>query len=197
MKIKDLKLPYPRGRLSELEKYKEKLLAEDKPDEQRSAMDSYTKRPIERRTIQLKRQEAVSPILKKLMVSEQSADMVPLKAIGSNVIGNLFDRVRFLRERIEEIKTFIEERKIMHEQSNKDIDANIADIEKIIPTISDREEIREFKINLNLLKMEKRKEDNLFWRDMVSLRNQLRELSEQFETESKISELFSDLDTTI
>lgn len=195
MKNENFRIPYPKDRLGELEKYKEKLLREDAPEDQSSAMHLYTKRPIEHKTIQLKKQEAVSPILKKLMVSEQTADITSLKTIGSDVVGNLFDRVKFLKERIEETNSFIEERKLMNEQFNRDINDDIADMKKILPNIADREELREFKINLNLLKMEKRKENNLFWRDMVSLRNQLRELSEQFEVESKISKLFSDLDT--
>jgi len=194
MKTKDTKRPYPRERLGELEKYKEKLLAEDGSEDQGLSSDIYRPEIIESKIIQFKRQEAVSPILKRLVTSEQPADMMPLRKIGSDVVGSLFDRVKFLRERIAENNAFMEDRKRMNERFNKDIDADIAEMGKIIPGISDREELRQFKINLNLLKMEKRKENNLFWRDMVSLKNQLRELNEQFEVESKIAELFSDLD---
>lgn len=194
MKIFGRKIPYPRDRVGELEKYKEKLLAEGDVEGQSPSSDIYRPEIVENKIIQLKRQEAASPILKKLIVSEQSADMMPLRKIGSDVVGSLFDRVKFLRERIVENKAFMEDRKRMNAQFNKDIDADIADMKKIIPTISDREELREFKINLNLLKMERRKENNLLWRDMVSLKTQLRELNEQLEVESKIAELFSNLD---
>jgi|GEM_PF-1930950 len=194
MKVKPTDVNYPKDPLSELEKYKNRLLEEDRPEEQRSSMDIYSEKPIEQTVVQLKRTESVSPVLKKLLATEHSVSTKPLEIIGSDVVGGLFDRKRFLAERIKETETFVQERRLMHENFNKDISVDIADLEKIIPTISDREELREFKINLNLMKMEKRKEGDLFWRDMVTLRSQLRELKEQFEMESKISKLFSDLD---
>lgn len=192
---KGIRIPYPIERTGELDKYKEKLLEEDRPEQQGSSPDFYEKGPVLKKIIQTKKMETVSPILKKLIVGEHVGGMKPLKTIGSDVVGSLFDRTRFLSERIEETKVFIEERKLMHEKFDNDIDTDIVEMEKILPSISDREELREFKINLNLLKMEKRKEDDLFWRDVMALRNQLRELKEQFEMESKISKLFSDLDT--
>jgi hypothetical protein len=133
------------------------------------------------------------PILQKLAKDMQASELEPLETIGSKVIGNLFDRVRFLKERIEEIKQTIKEREEMNLKFNKEIDADIAEMERILPTISNREELREFKLNITLLRMEKRKENTLFWRDIVALRKQLKELLEQYEAESKIASLFSDL----
>jgi hypothetical protein len=133
------------------------------------------------------------PILQKLAKDMQANELEPLETIGSKVMGNLFDRVRFLKERIDEIKQTIREREEMNARFNKEIDADIAEMERIIATISNREELREFKLNVTLLRMEKRKENTVFWRDIVALRKQLKELSEQYEAESKIASLFSDL----
>ncbi|MCS7106296.1 MAG: hypothetical protein NZ942_03200, partial [Candidatus Aenigmarchaeota archaeon] len=143
--------------------------------------------------IKPKIQKVSVPILQKLVKDMQSSELEPLELFGSKVMGNLFDRVKFLKERIEEIKETIREREEMNARFNKEIDCDIEEMEKIISTISNREELREFKLNVTLLRMEKRKENTLFWRDMVALRKQLKELEEQYEEESKIASLFSDL----
>ncbi|MGC8812395.1 MAG: hypothetical protein ACP5O8_02300 [Candidatus Aenigmatarchaeota archaeon] len=147
----------------------------------------------ELKTPKPKTQKISVPILQKLAKDMQSNETEPLETIGTKVMGNLFDRVRFLRERIDEIKQTIREREEMNAKFNKEIDADIAEMERIITTISNREELREFKLNVTLLRMEKRKENTIFWRDMVALRKQLKELYEQYEVESKIASLFSDL----
>lgn len=143
--------------------------------------------------IKPKIQKVSVPILQKLAKDMQSSETEPLETIGSKVMGNLFDRVRFLEERIEETKKTIREREEMNARFNKEIDADIAEMERIITTISNREELREFKLNVTLLRMEKRKENTVFWRDIVALRKQLKELEEQYEAESKIANLFSEL----
>lgn len=196
MKLSRIDASYPKDKVGELEKYKRKLLEGEEAEDHGvpgDALDEYKSDIVENRILQVKKQEAVSPILKKLVVSEQADEITPLRMIGSGVMGGLFDRVRFLKERISETVTFMDDRKRMNELFNKDSDEDIAEMERILPGIADREELREFKINLNLLKMEKRKENNLFWRDMLALKIQLRELKEQFEVESKIADLFGDL----
>ncbi|MEM5834867.1 MAG: hypothetical protein QXQ69_03410 [Candidatus Aenigmatarchaeota archaeon] len=167
---------------------------EKKEDSSSQALPKIPKyKQEEVKVIKPKIQKISVPILQKLAKDMQSTEIEPLELFGSKVVGNLFDRVRFLKERIEEIKQIIKEREEMNAKFNKEIDSDIAEMEKIISTISNREELREFKLNVTLLRMEKRKENTLFWRDIVALRKQLKELEEQYEEESKIASLFSDL----
>lgn len=133
------------------------------------------------------------PILQKMIRDMQNDEPEQLPAIGSKVVGNLFDRVRFLRERITEVKKAIIEREAMNAKFNKEIEKDIEELEKVLPTISNREELREFKLNITLLRMEKRKENTIFWRDILNLKKQLKELTEEYEIETKLSSLFSNL----
>ena len=112
-----------------------------------------------------------------------------LEDIGSKIVGNIFDRVKFLRQRILELEEAIEARKEMNKKFNEEIEREIAELERILPTISDKEELREFKLNLMMLRMEKRKENTNFWKDIVALKKQLRELLEEYEIESKLSRI--------
>lgn len=192
MKVNGFNVPYPKDRLSQLEEYKEKMMEHEDSSEHGSP-EVYESKILQNNIVEVKRREAMSPILKRLIVSEQSDNIRPLKTIGSEVVGGLFDRVKFLKERIKETEATAVDRKSMNDKFNEEIDVDIAEMQKIIPTISDIEQAREFKINLNLLKMEKRRENNLFWKDMVTLKAQLRELNEKLEVESKIASLFSGL----
>lgn len=195
MVMRSVDVYYSKHRVSDLDDYNEKVMEKDELEDRTPPAKPYKGKPITKNIIKVNRQENVSPILKKLITSEQSTDLRPLKTIGSEVVGGLFDRVKFLRHRITETKATMQERKEMNDRFNKDIDGDIEEMKTVIPTISDMEQLRQFKINLNLLKMEKRRENNLFWKDMVGLKTQLRELSEKLEVESKIAELFSDLHT--
>ena len=112
-----------------------------------------------------------------------------LEDIGSKIVGNIFDRVKFLKQRILELEEAIEARKEMNKKFNEEIEREIAELERILPTISDKEELREFKLNLMMLRMEKRKENTNFWKDIVALKKQLRELLEEYEIESKLSRI--------
>jgi len=135
-----------------------------------------------------------SPVVKKLIRDMQSTELTPLQTIGSKVVGSLFDRVRFLRGRIAETEVAIREREAMNKAFNAEINADIEELQRLLPGVSDKDEFRDLKLNISLLRMEKRKENMTHWRDIVTLRTRLRELKEQLETETKISELFSDLE---
>jgi hypothetical protein len=137
---------------------------------------------------------AETPIIKKMIRDMQSTELKPLQAMGAEVVGTLFDRVRFLKERITETETAIKGRNALNDQFNAEIDGDIEDMERLLTTLSDKEEIRDFNLNISLLRMEKRKENTSFWSDTVTLRNQLQELNEQHEVESKIADLFDGLD---
>jgi len=112
-----------------------------------------------------------------------------LEDFGGKIVGDMFDRVRFLKERIKELEEAIKEREIMNRKFNEEIEKEIAEMERILPTISSKDELREFKLNLMMLRMEKRRENTNFWKDIVSLKKQLRELLEEYEIEQKISRI--------
>jgi hypothetical protein len=123
----------------------------------------------------------------------REVELEPLRKISPKVIGNLFDRVEFLRQRISETQAALETRKRLHEEIIKEIDADIADKQRMVAGLSDIDDIRDFKLDISTLRMEKRRENVQFWRDILQLRTELRELMEQYRTESKIAELFKEL----
>lgn len=117
----------------------------------------------------------------------------PLKTIGPRVIGNLFDRVEFLRQRIIETKSALETRKKLHDELMNEIDVDIRDKQSTLAGLNNVDDVRDFKLDISTLRMEKRKESVQFWRDIFQLSTELRELMEQYETELKIANLFKDL----
>ena len=120
-------------------------------------------------------------------------EMEPLRKVSPKVIGNLFDRVDFLKQRINEVKTALEMRKTLHRELTREIDEDIRDKESMIKGLSDIDDIRDFKLDVSSLRMEKRRENVLYWRDAFDLSTQLRELMDEYQMESKIANLFSDL----
>lgn len=106
------------------------------------------------------------------------------------VFGTLFDRLRFLERRAEELESMIEERTRLHRGVIEEIDKDIEDKEKMVARIADMEERRNFKLDISILRRDKRFELLQFWRDMMELRTELREVSEKMETESKIVNIF-------
>lgn len=140
-----------------------------------------------------KRPKIATTVIKKMIRDMQVNELQPLQILGSKVMGNLFDRVKFLRDRISETEAEMRERKKLNEIFNQEIEKDIEDMEKTTCSISDFEILREFKLNLSLLRMEKRKENASFWRDIIALRTQLQELNEQYQSETKISDIFSNL----
>jgi hypothetical protein len=120
-------------------------------------------------------------------------ELEPLKKVSPKVIGNLFDRVEFLRQRIAETQAALETRKRLHEEIIKEIDADIGDKQRMVSGLSDIDDIRDFKLDISTLRMEKRRENVQFWRDILQLRTELRDLMEQYQTESRIAELFKQL----
>jgi len=140
------------------------------------------KRP---RTIEVERRT-----IHKMLTEEQ---LQPLREVSPKVIGNLFDRVEFLRQRITETQSAIETRKKLHDDIIQEVDTDIADKQKILAKLSDVDDIRDFKLDISSLRMEKRRENVQFWRDIFDLSTQLRELVEEHQMETKIADLFKDL----
>lgn len=142
----------------------------------------------ERKELREKKVERRSP---QRMLLER--ELQPLKTVGPKVIGNLFDRVEFLKTRISEIQSALDTRKHLHDEMIKEIDTDINDKKAMLAGLSDIDDIRDFKLDVSTLRMEKRRENVQFWRDLVELTTELRELMEEFQTESKIADLFREL----
>ncbi len=123
----------------------------------------------------------------------REGELEPLRKVSPKVIGSLFDRVDFLRTRITEIQSALDTRKRLHDELVKEIDADIGDKQRMVAGLSDIDDIRDFKLDVSTLRMEKRRENVQFWRDLVQLTTELRELIEEYQTESKIADLFREL----
>jgi len=112
-----------------------------------------------------------------------------IKKVHIDVSGDIADRVKFLRERIKEVKKALEERKALHEKAMAEINAEIDERLRMLTGLSDDEKIREFKVDITLLMMERRRENLSYWRDLVNLRSELMSLLEEYENELKIAKL--------
>ena len=117
----------------------------------------------------------------------------PLERKTPEILGNLFDRVQFLGQRIAENQESMETRKALHEEIIADVNADMEEKKNMVNMITDLEEKRNFKMDISILRKEKRTESINFWRDMTELRTELRELLEQYETEKRIRDMFHDL----
>jgi len=140
------------------------------------------------------------PIVKEVKVVTRESipklledELEPLKTIGPKVIGDIFDRVNFLRERIQQTKEAMELRKQLHKSIMEEIDKDIEDKERILEKLTDIDDIRDFKLDISMLRMEKRRENVRFWRDMVQLNSELRQLLEEYETEVKIANILKEM----
>ena len=164
-------------------------------------------------------QKQIKELSKNLLIKEQAADLEkefievetrtpmrqaqpqmepeeiqPLKLASMEIMGSLFDRVTFLKERLTENQEATSLRKLLHEGIMKEVDDDIAEKREIEARIADFNEKRNFKLDISILRREKRHEHLQFWRDMLELRAELRELLERYMTESKIAKLFTDVD---
>jgi hypothetical protein len=118
----------------------------------------------------------------------------PLKRMTPEIVGSLFDRVRFLKERIDESNSMIQARSVIHDQVITEVNADIIEKKEMESRVNDIDEKRNLKLDISILRKEKRHENLQFWRDVLELKTELRTLMEEFETESKIVGLFSDGD---
>jgi len=124
-------------------------------------------------------------------------EMKPIKRETPLVIGDLFDRIIFLKERINEVEKMLDLREKMHEEIMKEVETDIKEKEEFVRRLSEIDDIRDFKLDISMLRTEKRREEVQFWRDMLELMTELQELKEQFQMETKISDLFKGAKTTI
>ncbi|MBI4182203.1 MAG: hypothetical protein HY520_04525 [Candidatus Aenigmarchaeota archaeon] len=119
-----------------------------------------------------------------------------LQLLGPEVIGSLFDRVRFLGERIKELSEAVKLRDKIHQEMMADIDVDIKEKTVMESRLADVNEKRNFKMDISMLRKEKRRENVEFWKDLVEVREQLRENLELYQTEKKILAIFKDLGGT-
>lgn len=142
------------------------------------------------------------PLIKEVRVKARESmprdDITPVKELRlktPQVIGSIFDRVDFLKQRISEVQGMMETRDKLHEEIMKEIDADIDDRMDRLKTLTDIDDIRDFKLDIGILRKEKRQENVAFWKDLVELKTELTELTEELQMESKIADMFQDLKT--
>jgi len=133
-------------------------------------------------------------IKKRALPRFEDDSLMPLKKITPNIIGNIFDRVRFLEQRIDEIRKAMDLRGKLHAEIVKGIEEDIREKERMIIGISDMDEKRNLKLDISLLMKEQRRENIEFWRDTYTLHSELREILEDYQIEKKIAGIFSNLD---
>lgn len=135
-------------------------------------------------------------VVKEVLVARQAMPRMedhkiqPLKLLGREVIGSLFDRLEFLRKRIEEIQDTLKVRESLHNDMVAEIEVDIKEKDAMATRVADINEKRNLKLDVSILRKEKRLESVQFWRDLVELHAELRELMENFETETKIVNIF-------
>ena len=83
-------------------------------------------------------------------------ELEPLKKVSPKVIGNLFDRVEFLKQRITEARAALESRKALHKDLIAEIEADIKDKQEMLGRLTDVDDIRDFKLDISTLRMEKK-----------------------------------------
>jgi len=142
----------------------------------------------------LRETEKEVQIKRKAIPRMEELRIEPLKRATPEIMGSLFDRVKFLEQRIAETNSMIESRKVIHDQVIVEIDADIADKGSMETRVVDIDEKRNLKLDISILRKEKRHEQLQFWRDVLELKTELRTLLEEHESESKIVALFTEGD---
>jgi hypothetical protein len=142
----------------------------------------------------LRETEKEVQVKRKAMPRMEDITVKPLNRATPEIMGGLFDRVKFLKQRIEEINSMIGSRTALHEQVISEIDADIADKSSMESKLTDIDEKRNLKLDISILRKEKRHEQLQFWRDVLELKTELRTLTEEFETEGRIVDLFREGD---
>jgi len=123
-------------------------------------------------------------------MNDEGFTSLNLKQKSSEIIGNLFDRVEFLEKRITDMNEAINLRTEVHENNIKELDEDIKDRENTLMKIVNLDDVRDFKLDLSMLRREKRKEKIQFWKDILEIRCELQQFEEEYRMESKIATLF-------
>ncbi len=152
-------------------------------------------RPIfeEEKEKEERKERVLKQIQRRALPRMEEAKLQTLDRKPSEVIGTIFDKVKFLKERIAELESMISERVEIHKAIIKDIDEDIGITNDLAAHSMDLDERRNLKLDMSILRKEKRHESVQFWHDIVELRAELREMVEKFQMETEISGLFRDL----
>ena len=144
--------------------------------------------------------EKEKEIVKKEILQEQKRwtkikeeRLRSLRLLGFELIGNIFERVRFLELRIANIENSLKNRQEISEKAIKEITEDIDNKLSKISVTTDSDKIRDLQLDLTNLKMERRRETLLFLKDSVELQRELQQLREQHTIENKIAKLFEGL----
>jgi len=130
---------------------------------------------------------------RETMPRSEDEEIKSLQRVSPVIIGNLFDRVRFLGERIAELKTAVDERKKVNREIIAEVNDDIQTRKEFMRTLAELSDKRDFMLDISLLAREKRKENVQFWRDLLEITTELRELEEQYAMESKIASIFNSI----
>ncbi|KHO48474.1 MAG: hypothetical protein QT00_C0001G0492 [archaeon GW2011_AR5] len=131
-------------------------------------------------------------ISSRLVPRVEDDKIKPLRLVSSEVIGGIFDRVHFLEKRISELRENVSLRTTIHDQISAEIEKDIEDRMQFLLAISDINERRNLKLDISVLRKERRGENVQYWRDLVELNTELRKLEEEHEIEKKIAGIFGD-----
>ncbi len=155
--------------------------------------ESYSSRPLDVKEPEYEmkgKDEGKNIIARQALPRMEDTKIESLNRMEPIIVGDLFDRVRFLQERINELNEIVGIRQKMHEDMQSDIEADIREKSSMVSVISDSHERRNLKLDISVLRKERRGESLQFWKDLLELKTELRTLMEQYETESKIVGIF-------
>lgn len=127
----------------------------------------------------------------KSLEKGKKTSFTELRLIADEVIGNLFNRVEFLKTRINELESALIERQEIDQSQIVEITSDVEEKKKKLLSLSNIDDIREFELDITNLKMEKRKETLTYWRDKLEVRRELQELKEEYQNKAKIIEIFT------
>jgi len=160
--------------------------------EKKGRKETLSKRFLDR-TLEEPIVKEVRTVSKQALPRLEEGTIEPLRRISPKIIGGLFDRVEFLKERINEVMGTVKERERLHKTIIDEIEKDIMEKETMGAKAMDLDEKRSIKLDISVLRKEKRGESILFWKDLTELRSELRELLEQYQTESKIVDIFKEV----
>ena len=114
---------------------------------------------VEQEPLPEERVETVIRSRRIAMPGMEPQAILPLKLMGSEVVGSLFDRVEFLRQRIEEITETLELREHIHNEMVVEIEVDIKEKNAMAERVADINEKRNLKLDVSSLRREKRMEN--------------------------------------
>jgi len=173
--------------------YKSFLESEEYEDRERSGSPAQKSPIVEYKEEKEERPRKITVERRTIHKMLREEELEPLRKVSPKVIGNLFDRVEFLKQRLTETRAGLDTRKVLHKDLVAEINADIKDKNEMLGRLTDVDDIRDFKLDISTLRMERRRENVQFWRDIMDLTMEIRELIEEYQMESKIANLFKGL----